>query len=100
MDIRHAVGVKAGVPEAKLDALGEYATSAWFAARARAALAYAEAIVRDEREMPEAIEAGVREHFSAAERLELTFVVGYQVFASKFAKAYRLDPQGFSRRPS
>jgi hypothetical protein len=27
-------------------------------------------------------------------------VVGYQVFASKFAKAYRLDPQGFSRRPS
>jgi alkylhydroperoxidase family enzyme len=100
MDIRHAVGVKAGVPEAKLDALGEYATSAWFTARERVALAYAEAIVRDEREVPEPVEAGVREHFAAAERLELTFVVGYQVFASKFAKAYRLDPQGFSRRPS
>jgi alkylhydroperoxidase family enzyme len=98
MDIRHAVGVKAGVPEAKLDALGEYATSPWFTARERAALAYAEAIVRDEREVSAALEAGVREHFSTAERLELTFVVGYQVFASKFAKAYRLEPQGFSRR--
>lgn len=98
MDIRHAVGVKAGVPEAKLDALGEYASSACFTARERAALAYAEAIVRDEREISAALEAGVREHFSAAERLELTFVVGYQVFASKFAKAYRLEPQGFSGR--
>jgi alkylhydroperoxidase family enzyme len=96
MDIRHAVGVKAGVPEAKLDALAEYATSAWFSARERAALAYAEAIVRDGQEVSEAREAGVREHFSAAERLELTFVVGYQVFASKFAKAYNLAPQGFS----
>ena len=98
MDIRHAVSVKAGIPEAKLDALSYHATSPWFTARERAALAYTEAIVRDERDMPEAIEAVVREHFSAGERLELTFVVGYQVFASKFAKAYRLPPQGFSRR--
>jgi alkylhydroperoxidase family enzyme len=54
MDIRHAVGVKAGVPEGKLDALAEYATSAWFSARERAALAYAEAIVRDRQEVSEA----------------------------------------------
>jgi hypothetical protein len=25
------------------------------------------------------------------------FVVGYQVFASKFAKAFALEPQGFAR---
>jgi alkylhydroperoxidase family enzyme len=97
MDIRHAVGVKAGIPEAKLDALGEYATSPWFTARERAALAFCEEIVRDDREVSEAADARLREHFSAAERVELTFVVGYQVFASKFAKAYRLQPQGFSR---
>ena len=96
MDIRHAVGVKAGIPEAKLDALREYATSPWFSARERAALAFAEEVVRDDRAVTDAGEARLAEHFTKAERLELTFVVGYQVFASKFAKAYRLEPQGFS----
>ena len=96
MDIRHAVGVKAGIPEAKLDALADYATSPWFSARERAALAFAEDVVRDDREVTEAGEARLAEHFTKPERLELTFVVGYQVFASKFAKAYRLEPQGFS----
>ncbi len=96
MDIRHAVGVKAGIPEAKLDALREYATSSWFSARERAALAFAEEVVRDDRTVTDAGAARLAEHFTKAERLELTFVVGYQVFASKFAKAYRLEPQGFS----
>jgi alkylhydroperoxidase family enzyme len=100
MDIRHAVGVKAGIPEAKLDALADHAESPWFSARERAALAFCEEIIRDDREISDATEARVREHFSAAERVELTFVVGYQAFASKFAKAYRLEPQGFSRRPA
>jgi alkylhydroperoxidase family enzyme len=96
MDIRHAVGVKAEIPEAKLDALREYATSSWFSARERAALAFAEDVVRDDREVTEAGEARLAEHFTKPERVELTFVIGYQVFASKFAKAYRLEPQGFS----
>ncbi len=37
-------------------------------------------------------ERGVREQAA----LELTFIVGYQTFASKFAKAFQLAPQGFS----
>ena len=40
--------------------------------------------------------ARVREHFSEAEIVELTFIVGYQTFASKFAKALDLAPQGFT----
>jgi len=98
MDIRHAVGVKAGIAEAKLDALADHATSALISARERAALAFAEEVVRDDRAVSDASEARLAEHFTKAERLELTFVVGYQVFASKFAKAYRLEPQGFSAR--
>jgi len=38
----------------------------------------------------------LREHFTEAEIVELTFIIGYQTFASKFAKAWRLVPQGFS----
>jgi alkylhydroperoxidase family enzyme len=96
MDIRHAVGVKTGIPEAKLEALGAYADSPWFSERERAALAFCEAVIRDDREVSDACEARLRAYFSEAERVELTFIIGYQVFASKFAKAFRLPPQGFS----
>jgi len=40
--------------------------------------------------------ARLREHFSEAEIVELTFITGYQTFASKFAKAFDLAPQGFT----
>ena len=43
--------------------------------------------------------AGLRAHFSEPEIVELAFVIGYQTFASRFAKAFRLPAQGFSARP-
>ncbi len=101
MDIRHAVGVKAGIPEEKLADLDRWEDSARFTARERAALAFCERIVRDDVDAAAADDAALREHFSEAEIVELTFVIGYQTFASTFANAFRLAPQGFSepRRP-
>ena len=96
MDIRHAVGVKVGIPEAKLAELPSYTESARFSAREMAALAYAERIVRDDQEVSDECFARLSEHFSEAEIVELTFIVGYQTFASKFAKAFQLEPQGFA----
>jgi alkylhydroperoxidase family enzyme len=87
MDIRRAVGAKRGIPLEKLDALVRYSTSDQFTARERAALEYAEAITRENREVTDACVGRLREHFSEAEVVELTFIVGYQTFASKFAKA-------------
>jgi hypothetical protein len=40
--------------------------------------------------------ARVRQHFTEPEIVELAFIAGFQIFASKFAKAFRLAPQGFS----
>jgi hypothetical protein len=40
----------------------------------------------------------LREHFEQAEIVELAFIIGYQTFASKLAKSFRLAPQGFSSR--
>ena len=97
MDIRHAVGVKVGIPGEKLAALDEYATSPEFSERERAALEFAERIVRDDREVSDDCYERLRQHFSESGVLELTFIVGYQTFASKFAKAFQLAPQGFSR---
>jgi alkylhydroperoxidase family enzyme len=96
MDIRHAVGVRTGIDEATLAALSSWRESAAFTARERAALAFCEEIVADDREVSDACFANVREHFSEADTVELALVIGYQVFASKFAKTFRLAPQGFS----
>jgi len=96
MDIRHAVGVRSGVPAEALADLGRYRESRRFTAREQAALEFCERITRDDLEVSEECRARLGEHFSEAEIVELTFIVGYQTFASKFAKAFRLAPQGFS----
>src|SRR5713101_896636 len=96
MDIRHAVGVKAGVPANKLADVLTYRESPHFSERERAALQFCERITREDLEVSEECLARVREHFTEAEIVELTFIMGYQTFASKFAKAWRLAPKGCS----
>jgi alkylhydroperoxidase family enzyme len=96
MDIRHAVGVKAGIPVTKLDALTEWQTSPEFSERERASLAFAAEIVGEGTTVSERCFERVRAHFTEPEIVELTFIVGYQTFASKFAKALDLAPQGFA----
>jgi len=96
MDIRRAVGAKAGVPSEKLDGLLHYRDSDQFTAREHAALEYAERITRDDLEVTDRCMARLREHFTEAEVVELTFIVGFQTFASKFAKAFNIAPQGYT----
>ena len=96
MDIRHAVGVRTGIPEEKLAALARYQESPHFTGREKAALEFSERITRENQEVSDECFVRLREHFSEPEIVELTFIVGYQTFASKFAKAFQLAPQGFS----
>ena len=96
MDIRHAVGVKVGVPAEKLAEVLTYRDNPRFSAREQAALELCERTTRDDLDVSESCLVRLREHFTEGEIVELTFVIGYQVFASKFAKAFRLAPQGFS----
>jgi len=93
MDIRRAVGVTAGIETRTLDALEQHALSPAFTPREQAALAYADAIVRGEGEVSESCLAGLRQHFSDAEIVELTAIVGYQCFASAFARGLRVTSQ-------
>ena len=96
MDIRHAVGVKMGVPKEKLADLLKYQESSRFNERERAALEFCEQITRDDLEVSDECFVRLQQHFAPAEIVELTFIIGYQTFASKFAKAFKLAPQGFS----
>jgi alkylhydroperoxidase family enzyme len=86
MDIRHAVGVRIGVQPEKLDKVLTFAARPLFSERERAALQFSEQITRADLDVSEDCLARVREHFTEAEIVELTFIVGYQTFASKFAK--------------
>ena len=96
MDIRHAVGVKAGVPAEKLANLLSYHGNPHFSEREQAALELCERTTRDDLDVTDECLARVREHFTEAETVELAFIAGFQIFASKFAKAFRLAPQGFA----
>jgi len=96
MDIRHAVGVKVGVPEEKLSDVAMYRENPRFDERERAALEFCERTIRDDLEMSDECLVRLRQHFAAADIVELAFIVGFQAFASKFAKAFKLTPQGFS----
>ena len=84
------------MPERKLAALASWATSDAFTGPERAALDFAERVVRDDLEVTDECYARLTEYFSESEIVEVVFVVGYQVFASTFAKAFALAPQGFS----
>ena len=96
MDIRHAVGVQAGVPAEKLADVLDYRGNPRFSAREQAALEFCEQTTRDDLDMTDECLARVREHFTEPEIVELAFIGCFQIFASKFAKAFRLAPQGFS----
>ncbi len=96
MDIRRAVGVKVGIPVEKLAALTSYKETLLFTEREKAALEFSEQITRGDQEVSDECFSRLRQHFSEPEIVELTFIIGYQTFASKFAKAFRLEPQGFS----
>jgi alkylhydroperoxidase family enzyme len=97
MDIRHAVGVKVGVPAEKLADVLSYRGNARFNAREQAALELCEQTTRDDLEVTDECLIRVREHFTEPEIVEMVFIACYQIFASKFAKAFRLAPQGFSQ---
>ncbi len=96
MDVRHAVGVRQGVPAEKLADILSYRGNPRFSEREQAALEFCEQTTRDDLDMTDECLARVREHFTEPEIVELAFVAGFQIFASKFAKAFRLAPQGFS----
>lgn len=96
MDIRHAVGVKVGIPAEKLADVTSYGSSPHFTEGEKAALELSEHITRDDQVVSDECFSRVRQHFSDPEIVELVFIIGYQTFASKFAKAFQLPPQGFS----
>jgi alkylhydroperoxidase family enzyme len=85
-----------GLCEAQLVDLEHHATSPHFSARERMALTYAERITRSDQDVDDALFAHLQQAFpTAAEIVELTAIVAFENFRSKFNHALRIESLGF-----
>lgn len=92
------MGSAAGVPDDKLAALADYATSPLFDERERTALAYADAITGMGEEVDDELFERLRRHFDEDQIVELTAVVAWENASSKFNHALGVPSQHLWRR--
>ena len=88
------MGSQLGIPDAKLLALPEYATSAWFNDREWTTLEYADCMTITGRDVTEELFARLRGFFDDDAIVELTEVIARENASSKFNRALRIPSQG------
>jgi len=82
------------VTDAKIWDLTTYETSEQYSPAERAALAWADAMTDSQLDTSDALYLSLREHFSEAAIVELTALVAFENFRSKFNHAMRVAPIG------
>jgi alkylhydroperoxidase family enzyme len=82
--------LKEGVSQEQIDAIPGWQLSERFDSRERAVLAYTDAMTRGIR-VPDAIFAGVRQHFDDRETVELTATIAGYNLVSRFLVAMQLE---------
>jgi alkylhydroperoxidase family enzyme len=92
------VGSALGVPEAKILALPDYATSPLYLDAERAALEYADAMTLSDREVDDELFARLRRFYADDALVELTAIIAWENASSKFNRALRVPSQGLWRR--
>ncbi|MDP6704895.1 MAG: hypothetical protein QF893_01015 [Alphaproteobacteria bacterium] len=84
-----------GLTAAQLDELQEYAESGRFSAREKLALEYADRITLSNRDVDEAFFQSLQAEFpSPPEIVELTAIVAFENFRSKFNHALLIESNG------
>ncbi len=96
MDIGSAVGRQAGVTEAQLRDLPVYKESTAFSVLERLVIEYAVEMTKTPVDVPDALFEALRQHFSAAQLVELTAAIGWENYRARFDHAFGIDAQGFS----
>jgi alkylhydroperoxidase family enzyme len=77
--------------EASLTAVSQYATSELFSDAERVAIEYAERFCTDSKDIDDALLARLAEHFTPAEIVDLTLVVGKYLAMGRFMQVLDLD---------
>ena len=77
-------------------ALSNYRDSAEFEDLEKLVIAYAEAISRSPADVDDELFDTLKQHFDAAQIVELTAVIAWENYRARFNHALLLEPQGFS----
>ena len=86
------------MPEEKILALPDYATSPLFSDAERVALEYADAITLSDLDVSEELFARLRRFNDDDALVELTAIIAWENASSKFNRALRVPSQGLWRR--
>jgi alkylhydroperoxidase family enzyme len=92
------VGSALGVPEEKILALPDYATSPLYGDAERVALEYADAMTLSDRVVGDELFARLRRFYDDDAVVELTAVIAWENASSKFNRALRVPSQGLWQR--
>jgi alkylhydroperoxidase family enzyme len=85
-----------GITPAQVTDLEHYAHSPHFSARERLALTYAERITQSDQDVDDGLFVGLQQEFaSPAAIVELTAMVAFENFRSKFNHALLIESNGF-----
>jgi 4-carboxymuconolactone decarboxylase len=87
-----AYALKEGLTPEQVAALSDWQPSDLFDEKQLALLAYTDAVTRDI-DVPDAVFAEVRQHFSERQVVELTMLIGAYNMLTRFLKALKVDPE-------
>jgi 4-carboxymuconolactone decarboxylase len=87
-----AYALKEGITEAQVAALANWRESQLFSGSERGLLAYVDAMTRDI-DVPDAVFAEIRNHYSERQTVELTMLIGAYNMLSRVLKALKIDPE-------
>lgn len=99
VDLNTATLLKRGASLEKVEALENWRESELFNAQERAALDYAEAVTRSDRQVEDDVAERLRGHLDDDAIVELTGLIAFQNMSSKFNSALAIPAQGFCHVP-
>ncbi len=92
------MGSELGIPEEKILALEEYATSPLYSENERVALEYADCMTITDREVSDELFSRLRRFYGDDALVELTEIIAWENASSKFNRALRVPSQRLWRR--
>ena len=94
------MGSDLGVPDEKILALENYATSPLYDEKERAALEYADRITITDQDVDDDLFSRLRRFFDEDALMELTAAIAWENASSKFNRALRVPSQHLWKRPA
>ena len=92
------MGSQLGVPDEKILALPDYATSPLYTEAERVAVEYADTITLSDRDVGDDLFARIRQFYDDDAAVELTEIIAWENASSKFNRALRIPSQGLWKR--